>query len=850
MDEPLNSHGQLVADAALAGYLSNYLERRRNRRSSRTFGSAELDALAAVFLLRLGRRLGPGLPACAAAREAELIAGERPGERETGRDAHTFVSVAAADLAGASPPQGVDRWLSAADVRGPIQAAWRAAFLAEALRGTGGPGGHDARQELARWSDYIAEKLTALAKKARRRDSKLAVVSQLAFLASCVLERRPDEALTSASHAAVDTLFEVLQQRTDDGQSPTGLATAELAQHLLAAASVRRTSGVAPLRSELEARFSPDRALLTTADGSRFETSPWVPLALLELAERPEKLAPTLAPPAPEPPQFSITSADSSERALRYTVQAAGTRLEREFDAASLNLIVGRALDFHARTKPERFSARSHADFVVGLRALLDRCPEGPTRGRVEEQIDSSIEAIRSTQAENGGWRFGRKGVPSYVYTGGARRESEFPDLQYTIDAAVPGMALALRYQDTKDERLYVALERTLEFFERSIGRVKFDGRLVWRLFPEDEKTAATGTAVNYELWNGLFFASFAAVARDERLRERLLGYVDASVDYAESHLHANGDIAYGDYVRERRTAYAAWDAMLLARIADRTGEERPMRLARRIVERLAEVSLPSGAMPNVVDYAEQLPAGTRWLVHRQGVGPYPIHTTYQLYYVVACALTGARPEAGLRALGFVLLDLFEPAFGNLGGGYGGDGAYHDKEGLFGASWVLFALGLLDRISAMRYEPDVAVVEPHPTRLSRAVSGIGELVGAEAAGGSPEALDPEAVRAEAEAAWSAFQSARKEAGAPPLRVDVLAGHAAAMAHAAALFGEPSYLKRAEAMTRHLLHCYRGGGDLLLTSPVDRRFSLPEAAAAFASLAQIVASGPPWASQEG
>jgi hypothetical protein len=130
------------------------------------------------------------------------------------------------------------------------------------------------------------------------------------------------------------------------------------------------------------------------------------------------------------------------------------------------------------------------------------------------------------------------------------------------------------------------------------------------------------------------------------------------------------------------------------------------------------------------------------------------------------------------------------------------------------------------------------------------VAGIGEVLRAQtpaggAAGEVAPAQDPEAVSRRAEAAWQAYERARAADPPSPLAVDILAGHAVALADAAALLDDPRHLKRAETLIRQLLHSYRGGGDQLLLSPIDRRVSLPEASAAFASLARLVEPGPPW-----
>jgi hypothetical protein len=316
--------------------------------------------------------------------------------------------------------------------------------------------------------------------------------------------------------------------------------------------------------------------------------------------------------------------------------------------------------------------------------------------------------------------------VPSVVFTPGRQRSSTFRNLQYTIDAAVPGAALARAYARTGVTQYRDAALRALGFFEDEIGRVAHGGREVWRLFPQDDKTARMGTAVNYELWNAFFFAELASIVDDPVLEQRLIGYVENAVAYAGSHLGASGDIAYGDYVGENRTAYASWDAYLLAEIAAATEDGRARELAERIVTRLADVMLPSGLLPNVVEYEERIGPFRRWLVHRHGIGPYPVRTYYQLYYVVAAALAGTCEDAALRALGFVLLHLHDWTFMASAAGYAGDGTLDVRggHGVTSADWFALAIAFLPQISRFDYAPSRAPVRRSSERMLDAMGAI------------------------------------------------------------------------------------------------------------------------------
>jgi hypothetical protein len=510
-----------------------------------------------------------------------------------------------------------------------------------------------------------------------------------AALVSCLEElQRPDGSLPTTSDAR--------------DRAPTG----QIAQFAVAAdAAGRMSSARAAVEFLVDRRGTGDNGLVLSADDvERTESSAWVALALMLQAEGRARLEATLAPPIEPLPDYEIIDVTPGPEQLVYLFRAGPRLLERRFNAAHFDHLLGRVVDYLARNPLAR-SSRQHGHAAIALRALLASTADNPTRERLITLLDAELGYILDAQETNGGWSYAYEEVPSVVYTHAGPQAAEFPDLQYTIDVAVPGIALCQAYRASRDRRWLEAASRALEFFEVHIGRVPWGDHLIWRLHPEDDKTARSGTAVNYELWAGYFFACLASVADDAALAARTRGYAHDAVRYARRHLLPSGEIRYGDYVDEKRTAYASWDAYLLHEIGREVDSAEASGMAKKIALNLAETVLPNGALPNVSDYEEILYGKGAPRVHRHGIGPYPIRNYYQLYYVVAATLSGTESKAGLRALGFVLLNLCESAFGDLGRGYDGRGELDDRAGTFGADWFMFALAVLTATGQLTYSP-------------------------------------------------------------------------------------------------------------------------------------------------
>jgi hypothetical protein len=612
-----------------------------------------------------------------------------------------------------------------------LGAAWRTLFLASARQ-------HLAGSTRARVDAELGERLPALQARVSAtsvaRIRRLAHAARLAFVLARVAAAAGCQPLADDAVALVEQLAD--RQRpegwfpemaeSDEAAGPA--RTADLFQVLLAAAAVGAVPVSDSSRNYLFAtRFDAESALFRRDDDphSGFETSPWIPLALAD-GERSFPWADEFFdPPAPDPPAFLLTHVDADPTGLRYSIELDGRTFERTVDAAALNTLVARILDSSAGGT-KRLWPRGHAHRALAYFSLAERCAERRLRARLNRESAASLERILDQQQENGGWFYARDDAPSVVFTPGRRRSSTFRNLQYTIDAAVPGAALARAHARTGLPQYRDAALRALGFFEDEIGRVAHGEREVWRLFPEDDKTARMGTAVNYELWNAFFFAELASIVEDPVLEQRLIGYVADAVAYAGSHLGASGDIAYGDYVGENRTAYASWDAYLLAEIGAATEDSEARELAERIVTRLADVMLPSGLLPNVVEYEERIGPFRRRLVHRHGIGPYPVRPHYQLYYVVAAALAGQCNEAALRALGFVLLHLYDETFVASASGYSGDGTLvaQPTVPIPTPEWFVLAISLLPEISRFDYAPSRTPVRRSSERMLDAMRAI------------------------------------------------------------------------------------------------------------------------------
>lgn len=530
------------------------------------------------------------------------------------------------------------------------------------------------------------------------------------------------------------------------------------------------------------------------------ELSPWVPAGLWACDPEPAPVDQRLNPAVVPLPRFALRSGPGAPDRLDLTVVEEGVTSERPFTAADADVLFERAVaQLEARDVATR-SARQHGHLAIALMAVSDRClPGSSARERVGVLLERSLQGILDGQKPHGGWSYGRTQVKSVTYSAEGRSETQFPDRDYSIDAAVPGIALCLGFARGGDPEHLDAAARAFAYFEQSVGRVPWQGRAVWKLWPGDPKTRFMGTAVNYELWNATFFAAFARLTPDATAAARARGYVDNAVEYATYHTDAHGNIAYGDYVREHRTAYASWDAMLLAAIGSAAGDQRALDLSRRIVERLAEVMEPSGAMPNVTSPIEDLGDVLRPSVHRHGLGPHPVRSYYQSYFTIAAALAQRAPEAARRAWGFVLVHLYDPVWPSLSTGTDGDGRPAPGSTTIAApDWVLLSLAMLPEVSAMRLELGGRPVSTPPDRLVRVVVELLEATGAERGGSCTSRGLAAATLARLDPVWGeeAVRCARETLQEPAARAgdEVVALWCAAHG----LTGEASWLRAATA----------------------------------------------------
>lgn len=713
----------------VAAYLVDYAGRQARTKNRLPFRTPVENALTGLLYLRVLEHLSAPIPRAAAGKELARVTDQVPAGREANAAANVAGYVWAALRV---PPDGdvqASRISSALEAgrRAPVLRnlagmAWRMAFLAAAR-----PHLDPAHQTA---TDADLKELIPKVARAAGRDSRartLEVHAQATLALSLTSLHLEAEELQANAAQAIARLADTVKLDGAAG-AVDSVPTRALACLGVAADSAGDASVASVIARQLLTRVvSEDRGALVGrgAGDDRPELRPWVPMALVGQMTDGRAAEAVLDPKAHPLPTFSVSAADGGADRLTYTVELAGRSARRSFDTGDLNLLVDRVVTQLGAADPAQTTARQHGHLAASFMVAFGRTDDEPTHAALEALVTTSMKEIVTRQHANGGWPYGHKTVKSVSYTAGGATSRQFADLEYTIDAAVPGIALAMAHRTYGTEEYLQAADRAFAFFEQVIGRVEHEGRRIWRLWPEDAKTIRMGTAVNYELWNACFFAAYAQVTPDAGVRARALGYVHDAVDYAEGLTSPEGDIAYGDYVRERRTAYASWDAVLLAAIGHATGSERAMRLSRLIVERLATVLLPSGAMPNVVDHLEQVGEHTRLSVHRHGIGPHPVRVYYQLYFVVATVLAGRARDAGSKALGFVLLDLCDPTTATLKPGYAGDGEPAPaREALPSRDWLLLSLSLLGDLGAMRYRPARGPVHSAGERLARTAAEV------------------------------------------------------------------------------------------------------------------------------
>lgn len=737
--------------------------------AGRYFGTEEPDALVVLLLQAVAVRLPDSRPRAIAngllAEAAEaLVGGDRP---DAGADLSVYAWLCARTALGV-PADASDHRLAALLTRvgdgragqGLLGPAARCLAVALALRSPGVATPRELDGAVERLSAQTLAGTQATTRgvrtarqlaldRTRRSAVGLGMASRLAWLtarAGRVLDAEP---LIDAARDLVEAVAGAgaAPAGDDDRQLPL---SAHLAQFAVAAEEAGAAEHAAAARRVLDGeRLVVDSHLVraSPASGGKLEFSPWIPLAFVSQLQGTGSIERVLDPTAGSLPTYRFAQIQPSAHGLAYGIDD-GTRTQwRTFDFADLDLLLDRALATCERMPDANQSPRVHAHRIIALEALRAACDPGRTRTSVEALAERSLAYVLAEQRDDGGWPYSYQDKPSHVYSPAGLTTTTFPDHQYTIDAAVPGIALALSYERTGRPECLEAALGALRFFEEVIGRVEWQGKRLWRLYPDDDKTVGQGTAVNYELWNAYFFAALARAAPDHEAAPRLRTYVDDAIAYAAGHMTSDGDIAYGDYVGELRTAYSAWDAYLLAEIGRTTGSPRPRELAGLLVRRLDDLLLGSGVMPNVADYAEELDGVRRWVVHRHGIGPYPVRGDYQLYHVIAAGTAGAAPEGALASLGFVLTALYEPGYGGLGTGYyRGTGEFDERAGGVSArDWLLHSLALLDGMTQIGYRPDRTNGRTAPERLLRLLEATYEdVVDREPSTDDPGAADVDA----------------------------------------------------------------------------------------------------------
>lgn len=846
----------------IAAYFDNWTLRRQGAASDVVFPRHEANAAVALTHLRLGTSDPSEVVRAVTGREIERHA--LAGEREptvTNMAGWILAEALSTGLTGVSAATLIDTALDEgreeAAVRGSLGICWRLLLLTslDHLR----PEDASAREEeRLRMADRTGRAARVGDDALEQRARSLGGAGKLAFAFALAGERTGDDELMQFARRLVTRAFGMhcgAIGAGDDGPLPR---TAHLAPLLLAAGQAGEREICGALRAHLlESRVHPEKGILVAGPGEEaFEASPWVPLALAWTEPDTRPLADLFEPVAPPPPAYVLRSVTGGGTGLEVTFDLDGATWSRTYAETDLNLLVAQLLEQFRALSPGDLSARLIGHAAIGLLELAERC-EGATRDAVHAVVAHGLDLVLDAQEDNGGWAFARGNVPTIVYKAGKPVETTFPDHQYTIDCAVPGIALCLAWHQTGEARYQEAADRALAFLEHEVGRVSWEGRRIWLLYPGDDKTPRMGTAVNYELWVGLFLALMTTLPASDERRRTLHGYLDDILEYTAGHLRESGDIAYGDYVGELRTPYASWDAYLLARIARHATMPQAAEMAERIVGRLAELVLPCGAVPNVVDFEEEIRGHHRWLVHRHGIGPYPLRGYYQLYFVAAGATVAAGHEGALRALAFVLLEMVKPLFGGMSTGYFADGRYDDRPDSLeriGRDWLLLALAGLPALGGLDYRPSIERVDPPRARLDHAIAeleqvatrlqdrepepdgaaedlrcredGLTNVALAETAGANPSAA--EALRRALDGAWTTYFNPAHGAGyavagsRTPMRAGTLAIHARAFVAGGTALGDPELLRRGWMALRYLFHTYQHPTGGFMTVRADPR----------------------------
>lgn len=168
-------------------------------------------------------------------------------------------------------------------VSGLYGATWHALFLTSAIPLLNARTRPRAVQQLARWTDYVRPRLAAMASAQAPDLADLAELSQrarIAAVAGLLAARLHDESLHDDARSLVEPWL-------DQPSGPVTLSTAHVAQLAAAAGAVGlRHHGVSLVCALIDQRLDDGRSLVRAHDGlqEQIETSPWVPLAVLEAA--------------------------------------------------------------------------------------------------------------------------------------------------------------------------------------------------------------------------------------------------------------------------------------------------------------------------------------------------------------------------------------------------------------------------------------------------------------------------------------------------------------------------------------------------------------------------------------
>ena len=735
--------GVLPPEVILAAYLENYA-RRRSAGTGTTFPSPEANAVLAVAEATLGARYTSQVA-------TQLASVQLRGHAQDALMADDpRVAVDIAGFALASDPsaevglslESRQAVLAAFDEtlltrpNGPVWAGWRRRFLLAARPVLDGGRQALSDEHTMRLSDQLRGRLQALI----GAPENLSVASRVAWLAAGP-DGEASDALTEEAGRLVDALIERHDLMTADGSRVDSPRTIELVWFALAAQTTGHTRAAQAVLSWLcSRRVEAGRKLLLSGDGTsdRYELSPWVVLALaaspatsldaIEQALDPQtpelpvfELDPRSAPiqpssasegsavvipaasnddaylglvkKAPPQPGFELTVTSSGADRISYSLDVDGLSFVRDVDAAELNLLVRTTLrTLYDGIDDDGTAARVLGEQAIALLALLERGDDDFTRGTIEQLIEASVAGILASQSSAGGWA-----------SSGRERG---------IDTAVCGVALVLEHARTGNRRCLESALRAAAFFERRLGRVGFGARRVWLHFVGDRDTPRYGSAVDHELWAGYFFACVSTVAPDD-VRGRAVAYAHESVDYAAEHIGGFEHTAAHGGAPGAGPSDAATSSWLLSEICAHAAIEPASMLARAVADRLSTLVLANGMLPGTIAPDER--PGER-------IAPYPVTTRGQLQFVIAAAVAGSGLAGARRALGYVLIDLWDEAFSSLGSGYDGRGRFADlpESGRDGTP-LLHAVGLLHRLGEFDYRPAISDVRSAEDRLLSAI---------------------------------------------------------------------------------------------------------------------------------